>query len=35
MIQAEKASMSLTPTEAAEDLQSVEDYDSPFVSMPF
>jgi aryl-alcohol dehydrogenase-like predicted oxidoreductase len=35
MIQAEKSSMSLTPIEAAEDLQRVEDYDSPFISMPF
>lgn len=35
MVEAERASADLTPQQAAEILERVEDYSSPFVSMPF
>jgi hypothetical protein len=35
MVEAERASADLTPQQAAEVLERVEDYSSPFISMPF
>jgi hypothetical protein len=35
MVEAERASTHITPSEAAEVLDRVGDYSSPFVSMPF